>query len=111
MIFAASILAFPSTMGLVFEAGWVQSLSQQLQQGYPLYNLIYIAGIMFFCFFYVSIIFNPDEVADNIRKYGGYIPGIRARPANRTVHRSDLEPFDGRQAPSIWSWSVCFPNF
>ncbi|MGH9341148.1 MAG: preprotein translocase subunit SecY [Acidobacteriota bacterium] len=82
VIFAASIVAFPSTLGLVFQAGWMQGLAQQLQQGYPLYNLIYIAGIIFFCFFYVSIIFNPDEVADNIRKYGGFIPGIR--PGKRT---------------------------
>jgi preprotein translocase subunit SecY len=55
----------------------MKSLAAQLAQGMPLYNLLYVAGIIFFCFFYVSIIFNPMEVADNIRKYGGYIPGIR----------------------------------
>ncbi|HXK62558.1 MAG TPA: preprotein translocase subunit SecY, partial [Acidobacteriota bacterium] len=87
VIFAASIIAFPSTLGLVVQAEWMQSFAQQLQQGYPLYNLIYISGIIFFCFFYVSIIFNPDEVADNIRKYGGFIPGIR--PGKRTSEYID----------------------
>ncbi len=87
VIFAASIVAFPSTLGMVFQAGWMQGLAQQLRQGYPLYNLIYIVGIIFFCFFYVSIIFNPDEVADNIQKYGGFIPGIR--PGKRTSEHID----------------------
>jgi preprotein translocase subunit SecY len=87
VIFAASIVAFPSTLGMVFEGGWVDAITQQLAQGYPLYNLIYIAGIFFFTFFYVSIIFNPDEVADNIRKYGGYIPGIR--PGKKTSEYID----------------------
>jgi preprotein translocase subunit SecY len=110
VIFAASILAFPSTMGLVFEAGWVQSLSQQLQQGYPLYNIIYIAGIMFFCFFYVSIIFNPDEVADNIRKYGGYIPGIR--PGRRTAQYIDRTLSRLTAAGAVYLVLVCLlPEF
>jgi len=87
VIFAASIVAFPSTLGLVFSADIMQSISAQLGQGMPLYNLLYIAGIVFFTFFYVSIIFNPDEVADNIRKYGGYIPGIR--PGRRTSEYID----------------------
>jgi preprotein translocase subunit SecY len=87
VIFAASIVAFPSTLGLVFSGEWMQSIAQQLGQGYPLYNLLYVAGIVFFTFFYVSIIFNPDEVADNIRKYGGYIPGIR--PGRRTAEYID----------------------
>ncbi len=87
VIFAASIIAFPSTLGLVFQTGWMQAFAQQLRQGYPLYNLVYIVGIIFFCFFYVSIIFNPDEVADNIRKYGGFIPGIR--PGKRTSEYID----------------------
>lgn len=82
VIFAASIVAFPSTLALVIPGEFTQQVAQQLAQGYPLYNLMYIGGIVFFTFFYVSIIFNPDEVADNIRKYGGYIPGIR--PGKRT---------------------------
>ncbi len=82
VIFAASIVAFPSTLTMVLQTEWMNSVSEQLRPGYPLYNLLYIVGIVFFCFFYVSIIFNPDEVADNIRKYGGFIPGIR--PGRRT---------------------------
>jgi preprotein translocase subunit SecY len=87
VIFAASIVAFPSTLGMVFEGEWVRALTQQLAQGYPLYNLLYIGGIVFFTFFYVSIIFNPDEVADNIRKYGGYVPGLR--PGRKTAEYID----------------------
>ena len=87
VIFAASIVAFPSTLGMVFEGETMQAIIQQLGQGYPLYNLIYVGGIVFFTFFYVSIIFNPEEVADNIRKHGGYIPGIR--PGRRTSEYID----------------------
>lgn len=111
VIFAASIVAFPSTLGLVFpETPWMQSLSQQLAQGYPLYNLMYIAGIIFFCFFYVSIIFNPDEVADNIRKYGGYIPGIR--PGKRTAEFIDHSLSRLTAAGAIYLVAVCLlPEF
>jgi preprotein translocase subunit SecY len=87
VIFAASIVAIPSTLGSVFPNSFLKPLSSALGQGEPLYNLLYIAGIIFFCFFYVSIIFNPMEVADNIRKYGGYIPGIR--PGHRTAEFID----------------------
>ncbi|HLV01504.1 MAG TPA: preprotein translocase subunit SecY [Acidobacteriota bacterium] len=87
VIFAASIVAFPSTLGLIFPNTFTEWLSVQLAQGYPLYNLLYVGGIVFFTFFYVSIIFNPEEVADNIRKYGGYIPGIR--PGKRTADYID----------------------
>jgi preprotein translocase subunit SecY len=47
-----------------------------LRQGMPLYNLIYVTGIIFFAYFYTAIIFNPDDVAENMRKYGGFVPGI-----------------------------------
>ncbi len=88
VIFAASIVAFPSTLGLVVtNRPWLQSLMDQLGQGMPLYNLLYVVGIIFFTFFYVSIIFNPVEVADNIRKYGGFIPGIR--PGSSTASHID----------------------
>ncbi|MBI4482560.1 MAG: preprotein translocase subunit SecY [Acidobacteria bacterium] len=87
VIFAASIVAFPTTLGVVAKFGWMQELSRQLGQGMPLYNLIYVVGIIFFCFFYVSIIFNPDEVAENLRKYGGFIPGIR--PGKNTAQHVD----------------------
>ena len=53
----------------------------------PLYNLLYVTGIIFFCYFYTAIIFNPDDVAENMRKYGGFIPGIR--PGKRTAEYID----------------------
>ena len=111
VIFAASIVAFPSTLGIVFpDTAWMQSMTTQLQQGYPLYNLLYIGGIIFFCFFYVSIIFNPDEVADNIRKYGGYIPGIR--PGKRTAEFIDGALSRLTAAGAIYLVLVCLvPEF
>jgi len=55
----------------------IQSIAAQFGMGMPLYNLVYVAAIIFFTYFYISIIFNPVDVADNLRKYGGFIPGIR----------------------------------
>jgi preprotein translocase subunit SecY len=80
VIFASSILAFPTTMltlPWVQNVGWLSNSLKSIQHGEPLYYLLFVAGIIFFCFFYVSIIFNPNEAADNMRKYGGFIPGIR----------------------------------
>ncbi len=56
---------------------WIQAIAAQFGLGMPLYNVVYIAAIIFFTYFYISIIFNPVDVADNLRKYGGFIPGIR----------------------------------
>jgi len=83
VIFASSILTFPQTFGLVSTNTWLRSITDALRFGEPLYNLLYVIGIIFFCYFYTSIIFNPNEVADNMRKYGGFIPGIR--PGKRTA--------------------------
>jgi preprotein translocase subunit SecY len=80
VIFASSLLAFPLTLANVQWAKnikWLQATLSSISHGEPLYYVLFIAGIMFFCFFYVSIIFNPNEAADNMRKYGGFIPGIR----------------------------------
>jgi preprotein translocase subunit SecY len=88
VIFASSILAFPATIAGMFPAGgWGDALTQQLAYGMPLYNLLYIIGIIFFAYFYTAIIFNPDDVAENMRKYGGFIPGIR--PGKRTAEYID----------------------
>ena len=65
----------------------MQSVSEQLHWGMPLYNLLYVAFIIFFCYFYTAIVFNPDDVAENMRKYGGFIPGIR--PGKRTAEYLD----------------------
>jgi preprotein translocase subunit SecY len=89
VIFASSILTFPQTFGLVIKDNTsgvgrlLSSITDALRFGEPLYNLLYVVGIIFFCYFYTSIIFNPNEVADNMRKYGGFIPGIR--PGKRTA--------------------------
>jgi len=88
VIFASSILAFPATLAGVFPAGgWGEAIVQQLAWGMPLYNLLYVVGIIFFAYFYTAIIFNPDDVAENMRKYGGFIPGIR--PGKRTAEYID----------------------
>jgi preprotein translocase subunit SecY len=88
VIFASSILAFPATIATMFESGsWGRAVSDQLAYGMPLYNLMYVGGIIFFCYFYTAIIFNPDDVAENMRKYGGFVPGIR--PGKRTAEYID----------------------
>jgi preprotein translocase subunit SecY len=78
-IFASSLLAFPATAALVFGTRYVfvKDFSKIIAFGEPLYNLVYVVLIILFAFFYVGIVFNPTELADNMRKNGGFIPGIR----------------------------------
>ena len=79
-IFASSLLTFPQTLALFFAeqvARAFDRFANMIKWGEPLYTLIYVTLIIFFAFFYVGIIFNPTELADNMRKYGGFIPGIR----------------------------------
>jgi len=87
VIFASSILAFPATIASMLKSTWGESVAQQMTPGMPLYNLLYVVGIIFFAYFYTAIIFNPDDVAENMRKYGGFIPGIR--PGKRTAEYID----------------------
>src|SRR5512138_62014 len=88
VIFASSILAFPATFAQMFQGRRVaDAVVTQLGLGMPLYNLLFVAGIIFFAYFYTAIIFNPDDVAENMRKYGGFIPGIR--PGKRTAEHID----------------------
>jgi len=88
VIFASSLLAFPATLaGLTAPDSWVRSLTDALGYGQPLYLLLFVTGILFFAYFYTSIVFNPDDVAENMRKYGGFIPGIR--PGKRTAEYID----------------------
>jgi len=80
VIFASSILSFPNLaqqISWVKNSTWLSNTLKSIQHSEPLYYVLFVAGIIFFCFFYVSIIFNPNEAADNMRKYGGFIPGIR----------------------------------
>jgi preprotein translocase subunit SecY len=88
VIFASSILGFPLTLqGMTPEGSVLRRAIDQIAYGMPLYNLLYLTGIIFFCYFYTAIIFNPDDVAENMRKYGGFIPGIR--PGKRTAEYID----------------------
>src|SRR3989440_3171798 len=85
VIFASSILTFPSFLGSYFKDNrYFRPVFDQMQWGEPLYTLLYCLGIIFFAYFYVSIVFNPREVADNMRKYAGFVPGIR--PGERTAN-------------------------
>jgi preprotein translocase subunit SecY len=80
VIFASSLLAFPMTMmaiPAIANNKWLNGMLSAVRSGEPLYFVVFVALIVFFSFFYVSIIFNPNEAADNMRKYGGFIPGIR----------------------------------
>jgi len=78
VIFASSVLTIPQTVAaLAPQNRFLREMTQALAWGEPLYTLLYVVGIIFFCYFYVSIIFNPDELADNMRKWGGFVPGIR----------------------------------
>ena len=85
-IFASSIILFPATLAQWFGAGkgmgWLTAVSVSLQQGQPLHMLLFAAAIIFFCFFYTAIVFNPRETADNLKKSGAFIPGIR--PGDQT---------------------------
>ncbi|MBM4122144.1 MAG: preprotein translocase subunit SecY [Nitrospira sp.] len=81
-IFASSIIAFPATIAGFIQVPWVQSIGGQLAPGSLLYTLLYVGLIVFFCFFYTAVVLNPVDMADNMKKYGGFIPGIR--PGQRT---------------------------
>jgi len=84
VIFASSILTLPQTVFYTWrEHRYIGDVIRMLAWGEPLYTLLYALGIIFFAYFYVSIVFNPSEVADNMRKYGGFVPGIR--PGRRTA--------------------------
>lgn len=86
-IFASSIIMFPATIANFVQVPWVQSAAQAMTPGSIVYNLVYVGFIIFFCFFYTAVTFNPVDVADNMKKYGGYIPGIR--PGKRTADYID----------------------
>jgi preprotein translocase subunit SecY len=76
-IFASSIIMFPATVGNFINVPWVQKAAKSLSPGNWAYELFYVAFIVFFCYFYTAVTFNPTDVAENVKKHGGYIPGIR----------------------------------
>jgi preprotein translocase subunit SecY len=90
-IFASSLLLLPASIATFEQGGqsfgWLGTITSYLAHGTPLYMLLYVSLIVFFCFFYTAIVFNPTETADNLRKYGGFIPGIR--PGKNTADYLD----------------------
>ncbi|MBP0649519.1 preprotein translocase subunit SecY, partial [Mycobacterium tuberculosis] len=91
-IFASSLLLVPVTVanftaGAAPGTGWLNTVTALLGRGQPLYMLTYAGLIIFFCFFYTAIVFNPTDTADNLKKHGGFIPGIR--PGERTANYID----------------------
>jgi preprotein translocase subunit SecY len=82
-IFASSIMMFPATIGGLIKIDWIQRVSASLSPGTVYYYILYTAFIVFFCFFYTAVTFNPVDVAENLKKHGGFIPGIR--PGKKTA--------------------------
>jgi preprotein translocase subunit SecY len=90
-IFASSIILFPATISGWFGSTeglvWLKDISTTLSPGQPIYVILYAAAIIFFCFFYTALVFNPKDTADNLKKSGAFIPGIR--PGEQTVRYID----------------------
>jgi len=86
-IFASSIMMFPATIGGFIQIDWVQQVSAALAWGSFWHTVLYVAMIVFFCFFYTAVTFNPVDVAENLKKNGGFIPGVR--PGKRTAEFID----------------------
>ncbi len=86
-IFASSIIMFPATIANFIQHPWMKIVADLLMPGRLLYESLYVAFIIFFCYFYTAVTFNPIDVADNMKKYGGYVPGIR--PGKRTAEYID----------------------
>ncbi|RDI46958.1 preprotein translocase subunit SecY [Aquicella lusitana] len=113
-IFASSLILFPATIAQWFGntkgLEWLSTLSVALQQGQPLHMLLFGAGIIFFCFFYTALVFNPKETAENLKKSGAFIPGIR--PGEQTARYIDTVMTRLTLAGSIYVTLVCLlPEF
>ncbi len=110
VIFASSILVIPQTLTTLIKTPWAQSIGSQMRVGEPLYYLLQVIGIVFFCYFYTSIVFNPVDTADNMRKYGGFIPGIR--PGKKTSDYIDRVLTRITFVGSLYLAAVCIlPEF
>ncbi len=113
-IFASSIILFPATLAGWFGQSdglrWLQDMSAAISPGQPLYVLLYAAGIIFFCFFYTAIVFDPKETADNLKKSGAFIPGMR--PGEQTAKYLDNVLTKLTLAGAIYITFVCLlPEF
>ena len=113
-IFASSIILFPATLGSWFGSGegmgWLKDLATTLSPGQPLYVMLYAAAIVFFCFFYTALVFNSRETAENLKKSGAFIPGIR--PGEQTARYVDGVLTRLTTAGAIYITAVCLlPEF
>lgn len=109
-IFASSIIMFPATVANFIDVPWVQQASKLLMPGQWVYNVIFVAFVVFFCYFYTAVTFNPMDVAENIKKHGGYIPGIR--PGKETSEFMDSVLTRLTFAGAIYISIVCvMPSF
>ncbi|MDH5784611.1 MAG: preprotein translocase subunit SecY [Chromatiales bacterium] len=113
-IFASSIILFPATLGGWFGSadgmGWLQDISASLSPGQPLYVMMYALAIIFFCFFYTALMFNPKETADNLKKSGAFIPGIR--PGEQTARYIDKILGRLTLAGAVYVTAICLiPEF
>lgn len=113
-IFASSIILFPATIGRWFGSTdgmtWLKDISQTLSPGQPLYVMLYAMAIVFFCFFYTAVVFNPKETAENLKKSGAFIPGVR--PGKQTAEYIDKIMSRLTLAGAIYVTSVCLlPEF
>jgi preprotein translocase subunit SecY len=86
-IFASSIIMFPATLASFIKIDWIQNVAAAIKPGNLSYELLFIGFIYFFCYFYTAVTFNPVDVAENMKKHGGFIPGIR--PGKRTADYID----------------------
>ena len=113
-IFASSIILFPGTLGQWFGSSedlrWIADITSKLSPGEPIYVLLYATAIIFFCFFYTSLVFNPKETADNLKRSGAFIPGIR--PGEQTARYIDSVMTRLTGAGAIYITLVCLlPEF
>ena len=107
-IFASSLLLLPMTVANFGAAGgpdWLTTITALLGRGQPLYLALYMAGIVFFCFFYTAVVFNPADTADNLKKYGGFVPGVR--PGKNTAEYLDYVLTRLTTVGAIYLTAVC----
>jgi preprotein translocase subunit SecY len=109
-IFASSIIMFPATVANLVDVPWIQKAASYMMPSHWLYNVVYVACIVFFCYFYTAVTFNPVDVADNIKKQGGFVPGIR--PGKNTAEFIDTVLNRLTFAGAIYVSAVCvLPTF
>jgi preprotein translocase subunit SecY len=113
-IFASSIILFPATLGGWFGStegmGWLKDLASTLSPGQPVYVLLYALAIIFFCFFYTALIYNPKDTADNLKRSGAFIPGIR--PGEQTARYIDTVMSRLTLVGAVYITAVCLlPEF